>query len=463
MTLRSKRLTLRTALVCGVLAALFGGAPATAGDLADLIPNLFDTEIFLKPPSGNAPSHSAHFSDQEDKLRATGGVINQALVSQLSTFPIASTSGGFTYSYDASVGSFTRVSDSFGPLFTERAQTIGKGKWNVGFSYLSASYDSIDDLDLDNGELAFHLQHQDTNRDGTTTSLFFEGDVIQADTIIDLESDTATAFFTYGVSNRFDIAIAAPIVSVDLEARARLTIVPLGTMVPGSIHAFNDDECIPGATPPCTQREFSDSGSSSGIGDLLVRGKYRLSGTHGRGFALAADIRLPTGSEENLRGTGGTQTKLFVIGSTAWGSFSPHVNLGYTFSSGGGDVVGEVPDEINYSLGLDWAVSPRVTLNAEFVGRTLRDTIRLEEDPKTFMFCRQQAPGSANCADATGVQVLPELQASRGDLDLWLGAAGLRFNPVGNFLVSANVLFSLSDEGLQDEDVIPVVSLDYSF
>ena len=126
MTVLSKRLTLRTALACGVLGALFGGAPATAGDLADLIPNLFDTEIFLKPPSGNAPSHSAHFSDQEDKLRATGGVINQALVSQLSTFPIASTSGGFTYEYDASVGSFTRVSDSFGPLFTERAQTIGK-------------------------------------------------------------------------------------------------------------------------------------------------------------------------------------------------------------------------------------------------------------------------------------------------------------------------------------------------
>ena len=70
--------------------------------------------------------------------------------------------------------------------------------------------------------------------------------------------------------------------------------------------------------------------------------------------------------------------------------------------------------------------------------------------------------GEAVTIDFEGTPV-PELEASRGDLDLWLGAAGLRFNPVGNFLVSANVLFSLSDEGLQDEDVIPVVSLDYSF
>jgi hypothetical protein len=39
----------------------------------------------------------------------------------------------------------------------------------------------------------------------------------------------------------------------------------------------------------------------------------------------------------------------------------------------------------------------------------------------------------------------------------------LRFNPTGNLLVSANALFSLGDEGLLDEDVIPVVSIEYSF
>jgi len=448
----------RIALACGVVAALLGAAPAASDDLADLIPNLFDTDIFLRPPGAGQPSHSTHFVDEGDRLRSTGNVINQALVTQLSTFPIASTSGGFTYQYDASVGSFTRSSESFGPLFTERAQTIGKGKWNVGFSYLSASYDTIDDLDLDGGGLVFHLRHEDTNLDDTTTNFFFEGDVIEADTAIDLDSETATAFFTYGINDRFDVAIAAPIVSVDLEARSLLTITPLATTgLDPAIHAFPDGS---------STRPESDSGSASGIGDLLVRAKYRLTGESSSGLAVAADVRLPTGDEEDLLGTGVTQTKLFVIGSTGWGSFSPHLNLGYTFSSGDSEVAGEIPDEYNYSLGLDWAAHPRVTLTAEFVGRTLRDAIRLEENQTEFAFCSQRstAPGPPVCAPgASRIEVLPELNASRSDLDLWLGAAGVRFNPTGNFLVSADVLFALSDEGLQNDDVIPVLSLDYSF
>jgi hypothetical protein len=99
------------------------------------------------------------------------------------------------------------------------------------------------------------------------------------------------------------------------------------------------------------------------------------------------------------------------------------------------------------------------------VGRTLLDTIQLHADPTPFAFCtQQQASGPPNCAPgAASTVTLPELGAEESDLDLWLGAAGLRFNPTGNLLVSANVLFSLGDEGLQDEDVMPVVSVEYSF
>ena len=94
------------------------------------------------------------------------------------------------------------------------------------------------------------------------------------------------------------------------------------------------------------------------------------------------------------------------------------------------------------------------------------DTIQLDARATDFPFCTQQstAPGPPVCAPgATTVASLPELQSTEGDLDLWLGAAGLRFNPTGNLLISANALFSLGDEGLLDEDVIPVVSIEYSF
>jgi hypothetical protein len=433
-------------------------APAAPSDLADLIPNLFDQEIFLKPPGPGQFDHSTHFLDQSGRLQATGSALNSALVSELSTFPLPSTSGGFTYSYDPAVGSFTRTSDSFGPLFTERAYTIGKHKWNAGISYLTTSYDKIDDLDLGGGDLVFHLLHGDTNQDATRTNFFFEGDLIGADTSIDLETYTSTVFFTYGITDRFDVAVAAPFVNVDLDASATLTILPLATSheaVP--LHVFDDNTLT---------RVFSDSGTASGIGDMLVRAKYRVTGEHERGIAVAVDLRLPTGNENDLLGTGATQAKLFAIGSTSWGSFSPHLNLGYTFSSGGGDVTGDIPDEYNYSLGLDWAVHPKVTLEADFVGRTLRDVLRLESRQTDFAFCatKSTAPGPPLCAPGgTAVAQLAELNSNHGDLDVWLGAAGLRFNPWKNLLISANALFSLGDEGLQIDGVTPVASVEYSF
>ena len=48
------------------------------------------------------------------------------------------------------------------------------------------------------------------------------------------------------------------------------------------------------------------------------------------------------------------------------------------------------------------------------------------------------------------------------DLNLLLGSAGVKFNPVGNLLVSANVLFPLSKNGLTD-NLTWTLGFDYSF
>jgi hypothetical protein len=48
------------------------------------------------------------------------------------------------------------------------------------------------------------------------------------------------------------------------------------------------------------------------------------------------------------------------------------------------------------------------------------------------------------------------------NLNLLLGAAGAKVNVGTNLLLTANVLFPLSDGGLKPK-VTPVVGLDYSF
>src|SRR5690606_39513022 len=117
-----------------------------------------------------------------------------------------------------------------------------------------------------------------------------------------------------------------------------------------------------------------------------LRGKYRLAGQGGSGLAAALDVRLPTGDEDDLLGTGATQSKLMLVGSTTFGSFSPHANVGYTLSSGGSDMAGDVPDEINYAAGFGWAAHPRLTFAAGVVGRVLRDARTIESVSSTVQF-----------------------------------------------------------------------------
>jgi len=57
---------------------------------------------------------------------------------------------------------------------------------------------------------------------------------------------------------------------------------------------------------------------------------------------------------------------------------------------------------------------------------------------------------------------LDELTPRPGNLTLLLGTGGVKFNPVGNLLISASVLFPLSHAGLRSR-VTTVIGIDYAF
>src|SRR5262245_1199375 len=87
--------------------------------------------------------------------------INTAIVAQLGTFPIGSSSGGFVFNFDPATGLFDRASQSFGPGFAERALTNGQGRVGFGFNYQTLDFSSFEGVDLENGDLTFVLQHND--------------------------------------------------------------------------------------------------------------------------------------------------------------------------------------------------------------------------------------------------------------------------------------------------------------
>jgi hypothetical protein len=166
-------------------------------------------------------------------------------------------------------------------------------------------------------------------------------------------------------------------------------------------------------------------------------------------------VRLPTGDEHNLLGIGGGQAKMFLIASTALSRVSPHINFGYTVSGESDSArdpnsfVIAPPDEVNYSAGADVVVSPRTTIALDILGRTLREVGALDEGPTRFI-----SPSGGR---------YQELQLTPGaDVNLLLGSYGVRFSPVGNLLVSMNVLSPLTQHGLTDH-LTWLIGADYSF
>ena len=102
--------------------------------LSTLIENMFgprglivDSDVYVL----DGTTHSAHFNSsfQSDISR-----LNIAIASQLSGLPLPSPASGFTCRFDENTGTFIRSTQSFGPILTERAETIGRGKTLFGYN-----------------------------------------------------------------------------------------------------------------------------------------------------------------------------------------------------------------------------------------------------------------------------------------------------------------------------------------
>ncbi len=439
------------AFLAAVLAAPAASHAQEAPDgLAGLLLRFFSpSNPVVLQPAPDPFNHAAHFVSQPN-AQETLRQLNRGIASQLSTFPLGSSSAGFTYTFDPELGVFNRSTETFGPVFSERPLTAGKGKFSFGATHLRATYDRFEGQDLKEGDIRLYLTHQDVNEDGSliNPAVWFEGDIIEAALSVDLRNDTTVLYANYGVSDSFDIGLAVPYSRLDMEARIDADIEHLATEPdPFVVHAFPGGE---------NRESFFESGSAEGIGDVVLRGKYNFFKGARANVAAALDLRLPTGKTEDLLGSGATQAKLYAIAAgTGSKRFSPRVSFGYTYSSGGADFVGDLPSEISYSAGFDAALHRRATLTADFLGRTLLDADRLVLRERTFDAVHRNDPTVRQT-----IRISPETVT--GNLDVLLGSAGIKVNVVSRLLVMANVLFAIGDSGLQDK-VTPVFGIDYSF
>jgi hypothetical protein len=389
-------------------------------------------------PDGS--THSAHFNSA---FQAEFTQFNISLASQLASVPLPSPASGFTYELDPALGVFKRSTQSFGPILAERAETIGKKKVSLGFNYQYFTFDTIEGVDLRNVPAVF--THDNAAPGG-------RADVVTTRNAIDLKVGQFTAFLSYGLADGVDISAAVPFVKVDLGVVSEATVQRIGTASSPATHFFRDP-AAPGAFG--TTKTFAQSGSASGIGDVIGRLKGRLVKSGAAGVAIGVDVRFPTGDELDLLGSGAWGVKPFVVLSVSKKVLSPHLNVGYQWNGKSvlaGDVrTGEkksLPNQILYDGGVDIGVTSKITLALDVLGRRVLKSPRLQTE--TFHALQ-------------GGLTFPSIHfVQDANFNVTSGAAGVKVNAGGKLLLDFNVLFKLDDSGLRDK-VTPLVGFEYSF
>ena len=382
-------------------------------------------------------SHSGHFNSGFESEFSQFGT---ALTSQIVSLPLPPPASGFTYQFDPELGVFLRSTTSFGPILSERSDTIGARRIAVGFAYQSLTFDSVEGLDLRAVPAVF--SHDSAELRGGRE------DVVTTVNTIDAEVARSAAILSYGVTNSLDVSVAVSFVTTDVVVTSDATIQRLGTTVP-EIHFFRAADDSIGS-----RRLFTAFGHASGLGDLAVRFKQTLTKSQRQGTALAVDLRVPTGDERNLLGTGAVGVQPFFVWSATYGAFSPHVNVGYQWNGSsilagdpGTGVAEDLPDAGVYALGAVLAIHPRVTAAADLLGRYWVDSPRVR-------------PDEFHALD--GRSVFPSLAFTSSSFNELNGAFGLKVNVLGQLLVSGNLLVRLNSVGLRDK-VSPFLGVEYAF
>jgi hypothetical protein len=349
---------------------------------------------------------TASIERDQAAAEAARDTMSRALLVNLTSVPLATSSSGFLYRLNPQLGTVERATESFGAFFVERALTAGKGHASFGVTASSSAFDQLDGQNLRDGTLVtIANKFRDESAPFDTESLTLQ-----------VRSSTMTLFGSVGITDRLEVGGAVPFVQLTLNG-SRVNVYR-GT----------------------TFMQASGSASASGIGDMALRAKYTLFSTRAGGIAAAGEIRLPTGDEMNLLGAGTRSYRVMGIGSVEAGRLSLHGNAGL--------VRGGVSDETNFSGAASVAAHPRVTISGEVLVRnvTALHPIELVSAPHPTI---------------SGVDTLRLLSGDTGTT-LADALVGFKWNVSGKLVLGGHATWPLVKHGLT-APFTPTFALEYAF
>ncbi len=425
---------LRSAIRLSVLLCILA-TPLEAQGLRQKINELFTFGDCGEPlclPLDPARHGSHYIPAREASNAAVLTFIQDAIARSIGNIPISAASGGATFTFEG--GLPVRTTVSAGPIFGERAQTLGRGRLLAGANVSAVQFTSLRGTPLD--DIVLNFTHQNVGPpDSPMGAPTFENDIFQVRAALDLDLLVTTFFATYGVLDGVDIGVAIPLVRASLRGRSEAQIFPFS--YPSLDHHFGTPEA------PSLQETSSVEGSATGIGDAAVRVKMTLGQSPRFGYGLLGDVRLPTGDAENLLGSGELAVRGIGVFSARLGDFSPHANLGYLFRAGE-----RQSSAVLATVGFDHLLAPWATLAFDLISEL--PTGEALELPTPVII---EQPFTR--------RVLPTNIPDRRD-DLLNASLGAKFSAMQGFNVVINSVVPLNSGGLRP-NAIWTAGLEYNF
>lgn len=362
--------------------------------------------------------HGTHFNPDANAVgQVVVDFLSAAITNSVSSMPLGATSSGTSFAFDAA-GMPVATAQSTGPIFGERSQTLGRGRLLVSGKFTRSTFSSLRGVSLKN--LQMTLTHEDEPPPGLGDPPL-ELDTIHVATSLDASVSVFALSATWGISNNVDIGFAVPIVNLSVSGTSIGTIVP----VTGTIAHFWKGTI----TDPQLVDTARGSTKQTGIGDVSVRAKFNLVQSPMGGAAFLADVRLPTGKQENLLGTGKTSVTSWFITSLTLKQFTPHANIGYLYRSGE-----DQNSSVLSAVGFDALIASHFTLAGDVVGQFPVGTEKLT------------LPKPAVYIDGT---VVPRTNIPNGTDNIVAASVGGKLLIGAGFTAVGNVLFPMSEGGMR--------------
>jgi hypothetical protein len=403
------------ALHLGVAAVLLPPSPAVARSLDKLIPNLFGGTLATTiDPTAQQDQQRVLVADRFRGLSA-------ALAAARSQAPIPSASGAFRFAWDPDLDTFVRYRQDLGSTLAERAQTLGRHTFTLGFSYTRIDFNTLE------GDQLSHLHtvqpafsQQFLNQLPPTDRAEFSDDLLQTRLNLSFGFDLFYLSAAYGVTDDIDVSLALSINRARMHASAEaMTIDPDGD---GAALFASDQKGVVTDGSICGPNRCAVDGfdaSAFGTGDLFLRGKWHFADTEWADFATVAVLTLPTGNASDYLGFHDPTFTPWLVLSKTFGRISPHLNLGYALRSSK-DV-----SQAQWIAGADVQTTEWLTLSGDFLG-----------------YHDDHRDGINDNVIQSGV--------------------GFKIHPFGNFVFGGNLQFPVNRDGLR-ANVTYTAQFEYTF